>query len=131
MLTKEEREYRLALGQSLKKYREMMGFSLTDVENLTMIKKQQISMWEQGKRRINEEQLELLSKIYHSQKSIIEQTAYDYIEVTKSADLNKYLTCQFELDGTHIKVQDKLTSRSKIYKIPAYLLAEMKKDFQK
>ncbi|PTJ02587.1 hypothetical protein BU046_12095, partial [Staphylococcus simulans] len=71
MLSREEKEYRIALGQSLRRYRELMGLSLSDVENVTRIKKQQVSMWEKGKRRISEENLEKLAKVYISKKSII------------------------------------------------------------
>ncbi|PTI93425.1 hypothetical protein BU045_05860 [Staphylococcus simulans] len=130
MLSREEKEYRIALGQSLRRYRELMGLSLSDVENVTRIKKQQVSMWEKGKRRISEENLEKLAKVYISKKSIIEQTAFDYMEVYGYQDLNNYLTCQFELDGAHIKVVDKITDKRKIYRIPEYLITEIKKDFQ-
>lgn len=87
-------------------------------------------MWEKGKRRISEENLEKLAKVYISKKSIIEQTAFDYMEVYGYQDLNNYLTCQFELDGAHIKVIDKITDKRKIYRIPEYLITEIKKDFQ-
>lgn len=130
MLSREEKEYRIALGQSLRRYRELMGLSLSDVENVTRIKKQQVSMWEKGKRRISEENLEKLAKVYISKKSIIEQTAFDYMEVYGYQDLNNYLTCKFELDGAHIKVIDKITDKRKIYRIPEYLITEIKKDFQ-
>lgn len=130
MISKEEQEYRLALGEALKRFRERMGLSLGNVEEATGIKKFQLSRWESGKRPVNETNLKKLAEVYRAKPSLIEQSAYDHMNLGEYLNLNKLLECEFDLDGAHFVIKSTITDSKESYRIPEYLLVQIKKDFK-
>ena len=130
MVSKEEQEYRLALGEALKRFRERMGLTLGNVEEVTGIKKFQISRWESGKRPISERDLNILAEVYRAKPSLIEQSAYDHMNLGEYLNLNKLLKCKFDLDGAHFVIKSTVTGSEELYRIPEYLLVQIKEDFK-
>ncbi|MEB5757432.1 helix-turn-helix domain-containing protein [Mammaliicoccus sciuri] len=129
MISKEEQEYRLALGEALKRFRKRMGLTLGNVEEATGIKKQYLSMLELGKRPINEKLLQILSTTYRAKPSLIIQSAYDHIDLKEFQDINKLLKCEFDLDGAHLKVESKIKNQHKLYRIPENIMQQILSDF--
>lgn len=129
MISKSELEYRIALGQSLKKYREMMGLTLTDVSNHTGMNKGLISNIEHGKRPISINDLEKLADLYRTRSSFIHQGAADRLDILGLNDPRLFIELDIDLDGATLIVKSKRGNREKKYRIPESLLAEMHNDF--
>ncbi|OFJ77505.1 MULTISPECIES: helix-turn-helix domain-containing protein [Staphylococcus] len=114
MLSREEQEYRIALGQSLRRYREMIGLSLRDVENVTDINRAMIHGYEKGTRKTPIEKLHQLADVYLTKTSFIVQGAYDRLEHGIGKDPNNFLKIELDLDCTKIIVKSTISDQIEI-----------------
>lgn len=129
MISKEEQEYRVALGMSLKKYREMNGLSLRDVTIATKINRGSLYNYENGTRRPTEERIEQLAELYRTNPSLIHQGAADRLEFGFASSINSVLEVFFDLDGAHIIVRSKITKKEERFRLPENIIVDIKKTF--
>ncbi|HHQ1587051.1 helix-turn-helix domain-containing protein [Staphylococcus aureus] len=114
MISNEEQEYRIALGQSLKRHREMMGFSLRDVEKVTEIHRSTIHSYEEGTRNTPIERVHQLADVYRARPSDIFQGAYDRLEYGVGKDPNRFLEIKLDLDCAKVIIKSKLNHQQEI-----------------
>lgn len=129
MISKEEQEYRIALGMSLKKYREMNGLSLREVASATNINRGSLYNYENGSRRPNEERIKQLADLYRTNSSLIHQGAADRLEFGFASNINSVLDVYFDLDGAHIIVKSKITEKEERFRLPEQSIADIKNKF--
>lgn len=117
MLSKEEKEYRVALGQTLRRYREMMGLSMNDVNNTLGIHKGALHGYEKGTRKVPLEKIDQLARLYRMKPSIIFQDAYDRIDYGYTLDWNDFLTIEFGDNRNELIITSKMNKQQEIIQL--------------
>lgn len=117
MLSREEREYRIALGQSLRRYRELMGLSMNDVNNTLGINKGALNGYEKGTRKVPLEKIDQLARLYRMKPSIIFQDAYDRIDYGYTLDWNDFLTIEFGDNRNELIIKSKMNKQQEVIQL--------------
>ncbi|HBC4010355.1 TPA: helix-turn-helix transcriptional regulator [Staphylococcus aureus] len=111
MISKEEKEYRLALGQSLRRRREMMGLSMSDVNTALGINKGALHGYEKGTRKVPLEKVYELAELYLARPSDIFQGAYDRMHYGYTLDWNDFLKLEFDDNHNEIIISSKMNKK--------------------
>ncbi|UFA56465.1 helix-turn-helix domain-containing protein [Staphylococcus aureus] len=111
MISKEEKQYRIALGQSLRRHREMMGLSLRDVEKVVGIHRADIYGYEKGTRKVPLEKIYKLAELYLAKPSDIFQGAYDRMHYGYVLNWNDFLKLEFDDNHNEIVITSKLNKK--------------------
>lgn len=113
MISKEEKQYRVALGQALKRSREAIGLSMNDVNTALDINKGMLHGFENGTRKVPLEKIDKLAKLYMSKPSFIFQNAYDRVGYGFALDWNDFLEVKFG-ENNDLIIKSKLNKQSEI-----------------
>lgn len=117
MLSREEKEYRIALGQSLRRYRELMGLSMNDVNNTLGINKGALNGYEKGTRKVPLEKIDQLARLYRMKPSIIFQDTYDRIDYGYTLDWNDFLTIEFGDNRNELIIKSKMNKQQEVIQL--------------
>lgn len=117
MLSREEKEYRIALGQSLRRYRELMGLSMNDVNNALGINKGALNGYEKGTRKVPLEKVDQLARLYRMKPSIIFQDTYDRIDYGYTLDWNDFLTIEFGDNRNELIIKSKMNKQQEVIQL--------------
>ena len=117
MLSREEKEYRIALGQSLRRYRELMGLSMNDVNNTLGINKGALNGYEKGTRKVPLEKIDQLARLYRMKPSIIFQDTYDRIDYGYTLNWNDFLSIEFGDNRNELIIKSKMNKQQEVIQL--------------
>lgn len=117
MLSREEKEYRIALGQSLRRYRELIGLSMNDVNNTLGINKGALNGYEKGTRKVPLEKIDQLARLYRMKPSIIFQDTYDRIDYGYTLNWNDFLSIEFGDNRNELIIKSKMNKQQEVIQL--------------